>query len=114
MTDTNITAHERARAGRPLGPQQRRKRLRMHYIKQIGVENLDPVVSEQVLAAVELVCMAAEQRAKVTRSGAASADDLLAIVRLENAAARAVARLGLPAPRGAGPAPLDTITHADA
>jgi len=110
MTDTHITAHERARAGRPLGPQQRRKRLRMHYINQIGVENLDPVISEQVLAAVELVCMAAEQRAKVTKSGPASADDLLAIVRLENAAARAVARLGLPALRGAAvqPETIDT------
>ncbi len=53
MTDISTTAHERARAGRPLGPQQRRKRLRLHYISQIGVENLDPVISEQVLAAVK-------------------------------------------------------------
>jgi hypothetical protein len=85
----------------------------MHYINAIGLENIDPVVSEQVLAAVELTCMAAELRAKVTKSGAATADDLLAIVRLENAASRAVARLGLPAARGAvQPETIDT--HADA
>jgi hypothetical protein len=65
------------------------QRLRMHYINSIGVENITPVVFEQILAAVELTCMASEQRAKVTKSGAATADDLLAIVRLENAAARA-------------------------
>ncbi len=113
MTDTHISAHETGRAGRPLSPAKRRSRLRMHYIAQIGVDNLDPVISEHVLAAVELICMAAEQRAKITKSGAATADDLLAVVRLENAASRAVARLGLPAPRGAA-AQLDTIdTNAD-
>jgi hypothetical protein len=114
MTDTHISAHETGRAGRPLSPAKRRSRLRMFYINQIGIENIDPVLSEQVLAAVELTCMAAEQRAKITKHGAASADDLLAVVRLENAAARAVARLGLPAPRGSGPAQIDTIdTHVD-
>jgi hypothetical protein len=65
----------------------------MHYIQQIGLDHIDPPTSEAILAAVELTCMAAEQRAKVTKHGAASAEDLLAVVRLENAASRAVARL---------------------
>ena len=94
MTDTiQITAHEQGRAGRPLSPAARRSRLRMHYINSIGLENITAPIAEDILAAVELQVMAAEQRAKITKSGAASAEDLLAVVRLENAASRAVARL---------------------
>jgi hypothetical protein len=94
MTDTSqITAHERGRAGRPLSAAGRRSRLRMFYINAIGLDSITPPVAEAILAAVELQMMAAEQRAKVTKSGAASAEDLLAVVRLENAASRAVARL---------------------
>jgi hypothetical protein len=70
----------------------------MHYINAVGVENLNPVVSEQILAAVELTCMAAEQRAKINKNGVASADELLSVVRIENAASRAVARLALSGP----------------
>jgi hypothetical protein len=98
MTDIHVTANETGRAGRPLSPAKRRSRLRMHYINAVGVENLNPVVSEQILAAVELTCMAAEQRAKINKSGVASADELLSVVRIENAASRAVARLGLSGP----------------
>jgi hypothetical protein len=65
----------------------------MHYIAAIGIENITAPVAEAIVAAVELQVMAAEQRAKITKTGAASAEDLLAVVRLENAAARAVARL---------------------
>jgi hypothetical protein len=92
------TAHERGRPGRPMSPATRRSKLRAEYINAIGVENLTTAVSENIRAAVELTSMAAEQRAKITKSGAASAEDLLAVVRLENAASRAVARLNLPAP----------------
>jgi hypothetical protein len=109
MTDTHIIAHEQGRAGRPLSPATRRSRLRMHYIRQIGIENLTPILSEHVLAAVELTCMAAEQRARITKSKSPTSDDLLAIVRLENAASRAVARLGLSAAQ-AGPVQIDTIS----
>jgi hypothetical protein len=105
---TDITAHETGKAGRPLSPAKRRSRLRMAYIQLVGVENLNPILSEQILAAVELVSLAAEQRARITKSGATSAENLLAIVRLENAAARAVARLDIVAPRGV-PLQLDTI-----
>jgi hypothetical protein len=98
MTDIQITAHELGRAGRPMSPATRRSKLRMEYINAIGVENLTPSISEAILSAVELTSMAAEQRAKIAKAGAASPDDLLAVVRLENAAARAVARLNLPAP----------------
>ena len=95
MTDTSTTAHDQGRAGRPPSPATRRSRLRMSYINAIGVENLTPAITEGILAAVELTCLAAEQRTKVTKSGAVTADDLLAVVRLENAASRA--RLNLAA-----------------
>jgi hypothetical protein len=65
----------------------------MHYVNSIGLENITPPIAEDIHAAIELQVMAAEQRAKITKSGAASAEDFLAVVRLENAAARAVARL---------------------
>ena len=93
MADIQTTANEQGRAGRPLSPAKRRSRLRMHYIRAIGVENLTPPITEMILAAIELTCMAAEQRAKITKRGAATAEELLAVVRLENAASRAVARL---------------------
>jgi hypothetical protein len=94
MTDTfQITAHEQGRAGRPLSPAARRSRLRMSYIQSIGVENLTPEITEAILTAVELTVMAAEVRRKVAKAGAPTPDDLLSLVRIENAAARAVARL---------------------
>jgi hypothetical protein len=94
MTDTSlVTAHEQGRAGRPLSANQRRARLRMSYINAIGVENLTPEITEAILTAVELTVMAAEVRRKVAKAGAPTPDDLLSLVRIENAAARAVARL---------------------
>ena len=74
--------------------------LRMDFIKQIGIDNVTPVISESILAAVELTVMASEVRKKITKAGGGTAEDLMALVRLENSAARAVSSLGLPAPRG--------------
>jgi hypothetical protein len=65
----------------------------MSYINAVGVENLTPAISEAILSAVELTCLAAEVRSKVAKAGAGTSEDLLALVRIENAAARAVARL---------------------
>jgi hypothetical protein len=93
MTDTHITANERGRAGRPISPATRRSRLRTHYLQLVGVENLNPLLIEQVRAAVELTSLAAEQRTRIGKAGSPTSDDLLAVVRLENAASRAVARL---------------------
>ncbi len=94
---TELFAHDAGKRGRPPSAATRRKRLRQHYLSQLDVENLDPVKLEQIFAAVELTALAAEQRARVTKRGAAAtSDDLLAIVRLENAASRAVGRLEIP------------------
>jgi len=99
MTDTyQLSAHDAGRAGRPISAATRRRRLRRHYLAKFGdISLIDAASIERIHAAIELTCMAAEQRAAVTKRGsAASADDLLAIVRLENAASRAVARLEVP------------------
>jgi hypothetical protein len=37
--------------------------------------------------------MAAEVRAKISKAGTGTAEDLMALVRIENAASRAIARL---------------------
>jgi hypothetical protein len=95
MTDTNqLTAHEQGRAGRPLSPANRRARLRMSYINAVGPENLTPALTEAILSAVELTCLAADVRRKIAKAGGSgTAEDLLALVRLENAASRAIAKL---------------------
>jgi hypothetical protein len=95
---TELFAHDAGKRGRPISAATRRKGLRLHYLAQVGrVENLDAVTLEKITAAVELTALAAEQRARVTKRGnAATSDDLLAIVRLENAASRAVGRLEIP------------------
>jgi hypothetical protein len=111
MTDTHITANERGHAGRPLSPATRRSRLRKEYLDLVGIENLTPILIEQIRAAVELTSMAAEQRARITKSGSPTSDDLLAVVRLENVASRAVARLDVVAPKGVQ---IGTISTVDA
>jgi hypothetical protein len=93
MTDTTITSHEKGRAGRPPSPATRRAKLRKSYIDAIGVENLTPALTEAILAAVELTVMASEVRAKIAKAGTGTAEDLMALVRIENAASRAIARL---------------------
>jgi hypothetical protein len=97
MTDVHITSHELGKPGRSLSPAKRRARLRAQYIADIGgPENLTPALSEAILAATELTVMAAELRKKIVKAGAGTADQMLALVRLENSAARAVSRLPVP------------------
>jgi hypothetical protein len=98
MTDTTITAHETGKAGRPLSPANRRARLRLEYINAIGPSNLTPAISEAISSAAELTVMAAEVRSKVAKAGGGSTKDLLALIEIENAVSRAIARLPLPAP----------------
>jgi hypothetical protein len=93
MTDIHTTAHEKGKAGRPPSSATRRAKLRKEYIDAVGVANLTPALSEAILAAVELTVMAAEVRAKISKAGTGTAEDLMALVRIENAASRAIARL---------------------
>jgi hypothetical protein len=103
MTDTttiNPVANEIGKAGRPLSSAARRSRLRLDFINKIGLPNITPAISEAILSATELTVMAADLRKKISKNLDATAEDMTALVRIENSAARAVARLGLPAPRG--------------
>jgi hypothetical protein len=92
-TVTTITSHERGKAGRPPSPATRRAKLRKEYIDQIGVANLTSTLSEAIPSAVDLTILAADLRTKVAKSGGGTAEDLMALVRLENAVNRAIARL---------------------
>jgi hypothetical protein len=92
MTDTSVTSHEKGKAGRPLSAANRRARLRKSYIEAVGVENLTPALSEAILSAVDLTIMAADLRTQIAKSGGTS-EDLMALVRLENAVNRAITRL---------------------
>ena len=120
MTDITIATHStntndgKIRAGRPYGPAARRSMLRMDFIKQIGIHNVTPVIAESILAATELTVMASETRKKLAKAGGGTAEDLMALVRLENSAARAVQRLGLPAPKGMAVHPESLNTAAAA
>jgi hypothetical protein len=93
MTDTIITSHERGKAGRPPSPATRRARLRKEYIDAIGAKNLTSTLVEAINSAVDLTIMAADIRTKITKSGGGTSEDLMALVRIENAVNRAIARL---------------------
>jgi len=93
MTSTE-TAHRNV-GGRPLGDQERRKRLRESYIASIGAHKITPQISELISAAVDLVSLAARAR-RFLDGKELTRDRLMAITRLEGAAARAVARLPIP------------------
>jgi hypothetical protein len=107
MTSTE-TAIRRNVGGRPLGDEERRKRLHKSYVDAIGVNNLTPRLNELISSAVELTCLAAKAR-RFLNDVEMTPNRQLALVRLEGGAAAAVARLNAAAPRSA-PARIDAIS----
>jgi hypothetical protein len=93
MTDTTITSHQRGKAGRPPSHATRKAKLRAEYRNAIGVENLTSALVEAIDSAVDLTIMASEIRTRIAKSGGGTSEDLMALVRLENAVNRAIARL---------------------
>jgi hypothetical protein len=93
MTDTTITSHQRGKAGRPPSHATRKAKLRAEYRNAIGVENLTSALVEAIDSAVDLTIMAADVRTRVSKNGGGTSEDLLALVRIENAVGRAIARL---------------------
>ena len=108
-----VTAHEAGSAGRPLSPANRRRKLKLHYINMVGEQNLTPAISEQIQTATELTCLAAEARAQLRKKGA-SVEDINAIVKLENTAARAITRLHEMVPSSKPATILDAINAIEA
>jgi hypothetical protein len=98
MTDTSVTSHERGKAGRPPSPATRKAKLRAEYRNAIGVNNLTSTISEAIASAVDLTIMASDVRTRIAKNGGGNSEDLLALVRIENAVGRAIARLPVPAP----------------
>jgi hypothetical protein len=101
--------------GRPIGLRARKKALTLDLIRLIGPDRLTPLVSESIHRAADLVAMAAEARQRLTNT--ASAAELLAIIGLEDAADKAIDRLGLsvglPDPHGSASIPQSITTVAN-
>jgi hypothetical protein len=97
-------------------PAKRAKELAASFVAQLGDAALDAATSAAVQKAAELVVVAEEIRAKALRGEAV---DFTALIKIENAARRAVADLGLDRKRPSAPAMtladyLDANHQADA
>jgi hypothetical protein len=79
--------------GRPVGLKARKKALTLDLIRLVGVDNLTPLITENIQRAADLTCAAWEARQRM--SSATPASELVAICALEDAADKALARLGL-------------------
>jgi hypothetical protein len=102
--------------GRPVSLKSRKKALTLDLIRLVGPDNLTPLNQENIHRAADLTCAAVEARQRM--SSAPSAAEMLAIIGLEDAADKALGRLGLtgelPAPRGTPVCPVAINTGAAA
>jgi len=102
MTMTETTTLPKRGRGRPLGvfgPRRRQKQLIFQYVKALGGDaNISPIQERDILRAVVLQSIAEQRRSHIDKNGADSANELLALARLEEVADAAVRRLKLPAP----------------
>jgi hypothetical protein len=86
-------AGEKDVGGRPVGLKARKKALTLDLIRLVGHENLTPLITENIQRAVDLTCAAWEARQRM--SSATPASELVAVCALEDAADKALGRLGL-------------------
>ena len=102
--------------GRPVSLKARKKALTLDLIRLVGPDNLTPLNQENIHRAADLTCAAVEARQRM--SSTTSAAEMLAIIGLEDAADKALGRLGLtgdaPAPRGTPVRPVAINTGAAA
>jgi hypothetical protein len=94
--------------GRPVGLKARKKALTLDLIRLVGPANLRPLVTENIQRAVDLTCAAWERRQRM--SSETSAAEMVAICALEDAADKALGRLGLSS--DASPRPARTVAGA--
>jgi hypothetical protein len=90
----------RNKGGRPFGsfgPARRQRQLIKQYIAALGGDaNITPILERDIFRAVGLQSIAEETRRQIDKHGARSANELLALARLEEVADKAVRRLKLP------------------
>jgi hypothetical protein len=101
MTESNETKRPRGRPFGSFGPRRRQKQLVDQFIRALGGEgNVTPWEENLITRAVMLLSIAEEKRRQIDKHGASSADELLALARLEEVAYEAVERLRLPESMG--------------
>jgi hypothetical protein len=108
VSATMMTGHADV-GGRPVGIKSRKRALTLDLIRLVGPDNLTPLNQENIHRAADLTCAAVEARQRM--SSTTSAAEMLAIVGLEDAADKALSRLGL---TGALPVPTTINTGAAA
>jgi hypothetical protein len=96
MTESTIIETKRSR-GRPFGsfgPRRRQKQLAVEFLTALG-GRVTPWQENLITRAVMLLSIAEQKRLEIDKLGG-SAEDMIALARLEEVADAAVARLGLP------------------
>jgi hypothetical protein len=96
MTSDTTTKAKRGRPFGTFGPRRRQQQLINEYCAALGGGNLTPLQERNICRAVALQSIAEESRRQINKHGAKSANELLALARLEAVADTAVRRLKLP------------------
>jgi hypothetical protein len=96
---TEPLARKRGRPTGTLGPRSRQKQLADEFVEALGgIEKIAPRQERDIIKVAALISFAEESRRQITKYGAAEIGDLATLVRLEECAERAVAKLKLPTP----------------
>jgi hypothetical protein len=96
MTSENeTTVKKRGRPFGVFGPRRRQKQLIDELIRAFGGA-VTPIRESSITRAVMLQSIAEEKRREINKHGAKSANELLALARLEEVAEAAVRQLKLP------------------
>lgn len=100
MTPENETTGTGKKRGRPFGtfgPRRRQQELMKQYVAALGGNaSITPILENAILRAVALQSIAEESRRRISIEGAKSANELLALARLEAVANAAVRDLNIP------------------
>ncbi len=97
MTTESTTPKKRGRPFGVFGPKRRQQELIDQFVYALGgPTNVTPWEKDDICRAVSLLCVAQEKRRQISKNGASSASELLALARIEEVAADAVRGLNLP------------------
>jgi len=104
MTTESTTPKKRGRPFGIFGVRKRQEQLIAEYTNALGGPgNVTPWERRDIERAVGLQSIAEERRRQISKHGTSSANELLALARLEEVAQVAVERLRLPGSRGFNP-----------
>jgi hypothetical protein len=96
-TENETTSKKRGRPFGTFGPRRRQQQLIKQYVAALGGNSkITPLLENAILRAVALQSIAEESRRRISIEGAKSANELLALARLEAVANAAVRDLNIP------------------